>query len=193
MTYSVPTDRGQLHFAEEWTSVFSTVHVETCGRENVPFWAKPGPLPTTAPEIPLPTTAAEIVTALMRDLCEDSNAYLYQAVEVEGFCSPADLDVLKTGRDPRVTRPVALLDDRNEGGARDNPRGTVRPNKGALTAHQLYTELRKMVRSQTILSFHYVPAKTNIQSAIAVARGLRVLFTMDTCPPRQMKPTQTGG
>jgi len=172
-----------MHFAEEWSSVFSKVHVKTCGRENVPFWAKPAS--------PLPTTAAEIVKAFMTDFCEDSNAYLYQVVEVQGFCSPADLDVLKRGQDPRVTRPVALLDDRNEGGARDNPRGTVRPNKGALTAHQLYTGLCKMVRSWTICRNH-VRAKTNIQSATAVAPGFWVLFTMDTCPPRQMKPTQTG-
>ena len=182
-----------MHFAEEWTSAFSTVHVETCGRENVPFWAKPGPLPATAGDIPLPTTATEVVTAFMTDLCEDSNAHLYQVVEVEGFCSPADLDVLKTGRDPRVMRPVAMLDDRNEGGARDNPRGTVRPNKGALTAHQLYTELCKMVRLRTILSRCNVRAKTNIQSATVVARGLRASSTMDTYPQKQMKPTQTGG
>ncbi|KAK4442077.1 hypothetical protein QBC34DRAFT_313888 [Podospora aff. communis PSN243] len=131
---------AQLKFAEEWGDVFSQRHVETCGRENIPFWVQPGPLPTTA---------EDIVRAFTTDLCEDSSAYLYQVVEVEGFCLPADLEVLKTGNDSRVSRLVALLDDRNEGGARDNPRGTVRPSKGALSAHQLYTELRKMVAEYT--------------------------------------------
>ncbi|KAK0649648.1 hypothetical protein B0T16DRAFT_457041 [Cercophora newfieldiana] len=127
--------RRQLHFAEEWESVFAEPQIGACGRENIPFWVKPEELPTTS---------KDLLNAFLTDLCEDSDAYLYQVVEVEGFCLPADLDVLKAGRDPRVSKPVALLDDRNEGGARDNPRGTVRPSKGALTAHQLYTELCKM-------------------------------------------------
>ncbi|KAK0611969.1 hypothetical protein B0T14DRAFT_339079 [Immersiella caudata] len=148
---------AQLQFAEEWVSVFSERHIETCGRENIPFWVKPGPLPTTA---------RDIVSAFTTDLCEDSSAYLYQVVEVEGFCLPADLDILKAGCDPRVLRPLALLDDRNEDGARDNPRGTVRPRKGALSAHQLYNELRKMryssrPRTSGLVNSDYMPIETN--------------------------------
>jgi hypothetical protein len=114
----------------------SSGQVATCRQENIPFWVKPGPFPTTA---------ADLVRAFMNDLCEDLNAFLYQVVEVEGFFLHADLESLKTGQGPSVSRPVALLDDRNEGGARETPRGTVRSSKGALTAHQLYIELCKMV------------------------------------------------
>lgn len=130
-------DKGQLkRFADEWTSVFSTPQVDTYPRENKPFWASLGDIPHTS---------TGIIKAFVEDLFDDSDPYLYQGVEIEGFCSPTDLAVLKRGNDERLRRPIALLDDRNDEGTRTVTRGTCRPRKGALTAHQLYLELRKAV------------------------------------------------
>ncbi|KAK3692167.1 hypothetical protein B0T22DRAFT_435486 [Podospora appendiculata] len=110
--------------------------IETYAQENKPFWD----LPYQAPP-----TSTELIKAFMNDFCDDSDPYLYQVVEVEGFCHEADLEILKkeNGNDERVMRRVALLDDRNDEGTRDNARGTCRPDKGALSAHQLYCGLRR--------------------------------------------------
>jgi hypothetical protein len=131
--------RGQAkRFAEEWASVFSNPQVDACAHENKPFWIRPG-------QEVLPSTSTELLKTLMQDLCDDSDPFLYQADVLEGFCLPADLSILKRGNDQRVGRPVALLDDRNDEGTRIAVRGTCRPRKGALTAHQLYVELSKAV------------------------------------------------
>jgi len=129
-----------MRFSDEWTSMFSTSLVNACAQENLPFWVRPGQLTINT---------ADLFKVLMRNLCEDSEPFLYQVVEVEGFCLQADLDVLAAGRDPRVTRPIALMDDRNEGNVRDNNGGNVRPSPGALRAHQLYQKLRVMVGQLT--------------------------------------------
>ncbi|GAB1310598.1 hypothetical protein MFIFM68171_00808 [Madurella fahalii] len=152
------TDNGRLkRFADEWTSVFSTPQVATYAPENTPFWARLGHNPNTS---------TGIIKAFMKYLCDDPDPYLYQAVEIEGFCSLADLAVLKSGDDERVRRPIALLDDRNDEGTRTVTRGTCRPRKGALTAHQLYVELSKArFRSRPSTSGvpnpGYVPVETD--------------------------------
>lgn len=137
-------DRGQVRtLSHEWASFFSQPQTEACHHENTPFWAKS--------DLASSITGKEIIEALMSDLCDDSEPYLYQAVELRGFCLQANLEILKAGTDERVTKPVAILDDRNyEGITRTNPGGTCRPWKGALSAHRLYRELCKMVNRRII-------------------------------------------
>ncbi|KAH9203689.1 hypothetical protein DL95DRAFT_472158 [Leptodontidium sp. 2 PMI_412] len=82
-------------------------------------------------------TGDDIIKFFMGDPEEPD---LYQAEEVQDFCSGVILHAQQTGSSME-SRLVALLDDRNNAG----PEAKCRPYKGALTAHRLYEELKKMV------------------------------------------------
>ncbi|KAM7193431.1 hypothetical protein V8F33_007810 [Rhypophila sp. PSN 637] len=105
----------------------------TYSREKLPFWGRDGQ--------EIPGTSRELLRAFLKDRCDDTGPYLYTEVEIEGFCLPANLRLLKSGGSDEVRKPTALLDDRALQGT--DIRGKCRPNKGALSAHQLYLELSK--------------------------------------------------
>ncbi|KAF4447060.1 putative transcription factor SEF1 [Fusarium austroafricanum] len=68
----------------------------------------------------------------------------YQILELEPFCAGCSMDILESGSDPRVTKPIALLDDRcRRMHHSEPPGGYKRPDLGALSATQLLRELRK--------------------------------------------------
>jgi len=132
------TERGLFErYADEWVDHFSKEKTSTYYRENTPFWVRPGQDPTTC---------RELLRAFLKDLRDDTESYLYQAVEIEDFCLPVKLDLLINGESEHVQKPMALLDDRNEEGKRTATSGTCRPSKGPLSAHQLYLELARPVR-----------------------------------------------
>lgn len=121
---------------EEWTTLFSEPKSHTCVRENTAFW--------DTGHGPPPTTSQELLRTFLADQYDDTNPYLYQEDEIEGFCLPAKLSLLEDGNSEQVQKPMALLDDRTED-TQTAIRGTCRTNKGPLSAHMLYNELKKPV------------------------------------------------
>lgn len=80
----------------------------------------------------------------------DMEAFLgpstYHMLELEPFCTSCSMDDLIIGTDPRVTRPMALLDDRcRRMHHSEPPGGHMRRNRGPLSSSQLLRELRKNV------------------------------------------------
>ncbi|KLO83363.1 Uncharacterized protein LW93_15033 [Fusarium fujikuroi] len=78
----------------------------------------------------------------------DMEAFLgpstYQMLELEPLCKSCTMDDLYTGTDPRVTRPMALLDDRCRRMHHSEPSGGhMRRDRGPLSSSQLLQELRK--------------------------------------------------
>ena len=131
----------------EWHSRFYDQRPDGYMDENIPLCSHDGPLPESA---------AEIIEIFLDVFRQDANLYMYQAVVIESFSmtgeDPIDFLVLKEGVDPRVKKPTALLDDRNEEGKSRDVKGTCRPKKGALSAHQLLQELSKRVYEYYCLS-----------------------------------------
>lgn len=131
--------RARNRFAYEWNADFATRQTKSYTNHNRLFYEAEGLV--TSPD------TAKIIQAFMSDFCKDSESYLYQAIEVTGFCEPAILRILEVGGEPQVTTHVALLDDRNEEGPRldRDKKGTRREDKGALSSHQLYQLLKRKV------------------------------------------------
>ena len=130
----LPHDKPPVNrLAYVWDLDFATQQHKAYPTQNVPVYANYGNFPQNT---------ADIVRNFMRD---DGESCLYQTATLQGFCLYADLNILKAGIDDRVLKPVALLDDRNEEGIRTNERGTTRPQKGSLNAHQLHEQLCKKV------------------------------------------------
>ncbi|KAF4417804.1 transcription factor SEF1 [Fusarium acutatum] len=78
----------------------------------------------------------------------DMEAFLgpstYQMLELEPLCKSCSMDDLITGTDPRVTRPMALLDDRcRRMHHSEPPGGHMRRDRGPLSSSQLSQQLRK--------------------------------------------------
>ncbi|EWG50128.1 hypothetical protein FVEG_09447 [Fusarium verticillioides 7600] len=78
----------------------------------------------------------------------DMEAFLgpstYQMLELEPLCKSCSMDDLVTGTDPRVTRPMALLDDRcRRMHHSEPPGGHMRRDRGPLSSSQLLQELKK--------------------------------------------------
>ncbi|KAF5575908.1 extracellular GDSL-like lipase acylhydrolase [Fusarium pseudoanthophilum] len=68
----------------------------------------------------------------------------YQMLELEPLCKSCSMDDLITGTDPRVTRPMALLDDRcRRIHHSEPPGGHMRSDRGSLSSSQLLKELKK--------------------------------------------------
>ncbi|KAK4446233.1 hypothetical protein QBC34DRAFT_150748 [Podospora aff. communis PSN243] len=131
---------------DQWGALFGEEKVQSYPQQDVPFWYVNTSLDTTispAPEpIAGPPTSMEMFELLMSQWHPQHEPHFYQEM-VRRFCLEADMTILSNGGDDRVTRPVALLDDRNRGTGADERRGNYRKWKGALSAHQLYHELRK--------------------------------------------------
>jgi len=124
--------------ANDWDSTFSNRRTESYGILNIPF---------VCSRFPGYRTAQDIIEYFMRGSFGDPQSYLYQVNLVEGFCKSADLNVLWEGTAPAVTKPVALIDDRNDEGSRldKDKKGTSRKDLGALSSIQLYRQLVKPV------------------------------------------------
>ncbi|KAK0609402.1 hypothetical protein B0T14DRAFT_572098 [Immersiella caudata] len=131
---------------DEWSSLFWEQKVQLHQQEDVPFWYVDTSLDTTisptSASIVGPPSSEEILDALMNRRRPEHEPYFYQEV-VRQFCSDADMTILANGNHACVTRPFAWLDDRNGDARPDERRGNFRVWKGALSAHQLYCELRK--------------------------------------------------
>ncbi|KAF5577054.1 transcription factor SEF1 [Fusarium pseudocircinatum] len=68
----------------------------------------------------------------------------YQILELEPLCKSCSIDILLSGTDPRVTRPMALLDDRcRRMHHSEPPGGHMRRDRGPLSSSQLLQELKK--------------------------------------------------
>ncbi|KAJ4083954.1 hypothetical protein NW769_014537 [Fusarium oxysporum] len=79
----------------------------------------------------------------------DMEAFLgpstYQMLELEPLCISCSMDDLISGTDHRVTRPMALLDDRcRRMHHSEPPGGHMRRDRGPLSSSQLLQELRKI-------------------------------------------------
>ncbi|RDW64274.1 hypothetical protein BP5796_10776 [Coleophoma crateriformis] len=75
---------------------------------------------------------------------DDIDRYLYRNGQIAGFLQDVTIDVLRQEQHSMTGfRPMALIDDRNDGNAtRLNPSGNVRPSR-PLNAREFYVELRK--------------------------------------------------
>lgn len=77
----------------------------------------------------------------------DIGRYLHRNNQLRTYLEDADIDLLNTSASSLVSKPMALIDDRNsEPVTRDRLIGSCRPSKGPLCAHQLYLELSEEVR-----------------------------------------------
>lgn len=133
----------------EWNPDFATPQTKSRGGQNVPFWAK-----DNVDAVP---DAADILSRFLGEILDDAGSVPYQAVPIREFCLPACLSILAAGIDTRVQRPMALLDERNDDGLRQDAKGTRRRSfhDGALSASDLYKALRKEV----CLSMYFPPRK----------------------------------
>lgn len=126
-------------FGYEWNPDFATPQTKSRGGQNVPFWARYN--------VDVLPDADDILSRFLGEILDDAGPVLYQAVPIRDFCLPADLSILATGNDIRVQKPMALLDERNDDGLRQDAKGTCRRSihDGALSASDLYKALRKEV------------------------------------------------
>jgi len=131
---------GRAHHgvpSDNWAACFRDQKAHSYPQEDVLFWR-------TALGLKISPTSSDIIEALMNHRSPGQELYFYQDV-VRQFCSNADMIALNNGDDTLVTRPLALLDDRNGDAPPDQRRGNIRTWKGGLTAPQLYQELLRRV------------------------------------------------
>lgn len=126
-------------FGYEWNPDFATPQTKSRGGQNVPFWARYN--------VDVPPDADDILSRFLGEILDDAGPVLYQAVPIRDFCLQADLSILAAGNEISVQRPMALLDERNDDGLRQDAKGTCRRSfhDGALSASDLYKALRKKV------------------------------------------------
>ncbi|KAL5625689.1 hypothetical protein FOBRF1_000032 [Fusarium oxysporum] len=103
-----------------------------------------------AENIPAVATFSSVFDLIKKFLSAsgDMEAFLgpstYQMLELEPLCISCSMDDLISGTDPRVTRPMALLDDRCRRMHHSEPSGGyMRRDRGPLSSSQLLQELRK--------------------------------------------------
>jgi hypothetical protein len=90
----------------------------------------------------------------------DMEAFLgpstYQMLELEPLCKSCSIDKLISGTDPRVTRPMALLDDRcRRMHHSEPPGGHMRRDRGPLSSSQLLQELKKSVSYRNLTIWYH--------------------------------------
>jgi hypothetical protein len=120
----------------EWHPRFATRQKNAYTGQNESFDCISGP--------PI-DDVAELISAFMEQRTGYSGSSAQQAELIRGFCQRAQLPALRAGTDPRSLVPIALLDERSEGGALMHARGICRPHDTPLSAQALYTELSKKV------------------------------------------------
>ena len=149
-------------FGYEWNPDFATPQTKSRGGQNVPFWAIEGQ------NIDVPPNADDILSQFLGEIFDDAGPVLYQAVPIREFCLPVDMLELATGNDTHLQRPMALLDERNDDGLRQNAKGTCRRrmHNGALSTNGLYKALRKKVCPFEYLSLRKVIQINNVSAEI---------------------------
>jgi len=80
---------------------------------------------------------------------DESDVCLPKADKVEAFCFGANLEMLKSEKGNAGEALIAWLDDRSF--AEDQIKGHARTNRGPLTARDLYKELKKPVRQESLI------------------------------------------
>lgn len=125
----------------EWNPDFSTPQTTSRGGQNRPFWAQ------NDQEIDDAQDTDDLLSQFLGEIFDDAGPVLYQAVPIREFCASADFSILAAGSDTCLQRHMALLDDRNDDGVRQDARGTCRRSfhDGALSASGLYKALRRKV------------------------------------------------
>lgn len=125
----------------EWNPDFSTPHTKSRWGQNIPFWARDDQ------DIEMPQDTNDILSQFLGEVFDDAGPILYQAVPIRDFCLAAKISVLSAGTDRQIQQPMALLDERNDDGLRNDPKGTCRRrlHDGALSASSLFEQLRKQV------------------------------------------------
>lgn len=106
----------------------------------------PGIGPHIAPRSALLSTE-EIVDRFVDNKCiEDLDQYLSRTLQIRTFLKGANIDTLRADPTGSVSKPMALIDDRNnENVTRVNLNGRCRPSQGPLSAHGLFAELSRSV------------------------------------------------
>lgn len=103
----------------------------------------------------------------------------YHMLELEPFCTSCSMDDLMIGTDPRVSRPMALLDDRcRRMHHSEPPGGHMRRNRGPLSSSQLLQELRKNVGQKKAWP---IGISTNIDNCSGTDALVRLMLRGDYC------------
>ncbi|KAF5617845.1 extracellular GDSL-like lipase acylhydrolase [Fusarium sp. NRRL 25303] len=87
----------------------------------------------------------------------------YHMLELEPFCKPCSMDDMLAGTDPRVTQPIALLDDRcRRMHHSEPPGGHIRRDRGPLSSSQLLQELKKSATFLADFFYKYLGSRTSL-------------------------------
>jgi hypothetical protein len=150
-------------YAFTWRPAFTHRQTTVYPLENQPLVERQFQYPPgTAPPIPAGVqliATREVVDNFVDNRCEDDvDRYLSRKLQIEGFLLPAQINILRGDPDESVSKPMALIDDRNnENVTRVHLNGRCRPSQGPLSAHGLFTELSRNVRQLYLRS---VPTAT---------------------------------
>lgn len=139
------------HYAFVWRPAFTLRQASVYPSENKPLVQRQNLYPTgTTP--PLPAAAPlistqEIVDSFVNSGCtDDEDRYLSRKLRMGRFLEAADTDTLRGDLEETVSRPKALIDDRNnESVTRVHLAGNCRQPLGPLSARRLFRELSKAV------------------------------------------------
>jgi len=137
-------------YAFTWRSAFTVRQTTVYPFENQPlvereFQYPPGAAPPIPAGVGLSTQ--EVIDNFVDNRCKDDVVrYLSRKLQIEGFLSPAQINTLRGDQDESVSKPMALIDDRNnENVTRVHLNGRCRPFQGPLSAHGLFAELSRNV------------------------------------------------
>jgi hypothetical protein len=89
----------------------------------------------------------DIVDKFVGNNCiDDPDRYLSRTLQIGTFLKDANIDTLREEQTEAVSKPMALIDDRNsENVTRASMSGNCRPSQGPLSAHGLFAELSRSV------------------------------------------------
>jgi hypothetical protein len=98
-------------------------------------------------------TTHEIIDKFVSNRCtDDIGRYLQRNLQISNFLEESHIELLLRPT-TQVCKSMALIDDRNnENVTRTHLAGNCRPPKGPMSAHQLFIELSREVRSFQIHS-----------------------------------------
>jgi hypothetical protein len=139
------------HFAFTWRPAFTNRQTTVYPLENQPLVERQFQyLPEDAPPIPAGDhllSTQEVIDNFVDYRCtDDLDRYLSRKLQVGRFLLPAQINSLRGEPEESVSKPMALLDDRNnENVTRLLLNGRCRPSNGPLSAHGLFTELSRNV------------------------------------------------
>jgi hypothetical protein len=139
------------HYAFIWRPAFTLRQAGVYPSENMPLVQRSNRFPTgTAPPIPAAApliSTQDVVDGFVNNRCtDDEDRYLSRKLRMGRFLEAADLDTLRGDLEETVSRPMALMDDRNnESVTRVRLAGNCRQPLGPLSAQGLFRELSQAV------------------------------------------------